>query len=182
MNYILGSYNIFKTKIFTTDYSTPVERIEPSVPWYHQYMHFYSPSNEITDDLFLGSSFNAYNLDELKQNKINVIINVSNDIDNFYPEHFIYYKFNIADNNSDDINNILEESYNIITKNLEMGNKILVHCYMGASRSATVIIYYLMRKYSIPYKIAKNIVIQKRPIINLSMKFHNTLENLSFIN
>jgi protein-tyrosine phosphatase len=53
---------------------------------------------------------------------------------------------------------------------------------MGASRSATVIIYYLMRKYYIPYKIAKNIVIQKRPIINLSVKFHNTLENLSFIN
>jgi protein-tyrosine phosphatase len=177
MNYLLGTFRILKNKIFSTDYFTHISRIEPSIPWYQQYMYFYSPCQEIVSNLYLGSSFNAYNLNELKKNNINVIINISDDIDNFHENKFIYYKFKISDNNSDDITEILNTTYDIINKHLDDGDNILVHCYMGASRSASVVIHYLMKKYKLSYDTAKGIVIIKRPIVNLSVKFHNILEN-----
>jgi hypothetical protein len=179
MDYVLGSYHIFKNKIISTNYKKSVDRIEAPVPWYRQYLYFYLPSQEIVNNLFLGSAFNAYNLYDLEEKKINVIINISNDINNYYTDKFIYHKFKIADNNSDDISEILEETYKIIITNLALGNKVFIHCFMGASRSASVIIYYLMKKYNITYKKAKKYVMKIRPIINLSVKFHKTLSGYS---
>lgn len=181
MDYILGTFCIFKKKLFNTDYLTHVNRIEPSVPWFHQYMYFYSSSQEIVENLFLGSSFNAFRFNELKKNNIDVIINISDDIDNFHENEFTYYRFKISDNDSDDISKILDMTFTIISDHIENGDRILVHCFMGASRSASVVIYYLMRKYNMSYEIAKGIVMIKRPIVNLSLKFHNTLQDFSIV-
>jgi protein-tyrosine phosphatase len=181
MDYILGTFEIFKNKIFSTDYLTHINRIEPSVPWYQQYMYFYSPSQEIVTNLFLGSSFNAYNLNELIKNKIDVIINISDDVKNFHENKFKYYRFKISDNDSDDISRILDRTFTIISDHLLKGDRILVHCFMGASRSASVIIYYLMRRYDMSYEVAKGLVMIKRPIVNLSLKFHNTLQDYSIV-
>jgi protein-tyrosine phosphatase len=49
---------------------------------------------------------------------------------------------------------------------------------MGASRSASVVIYYMMKKYKISYKKALEIVKTLRPVVNLTEKFHNTLNSI----
>jgi protein-tyrosine phosphatase len=137
--------------------------------------------------LFLGSSFNAYNKHELENKKINVILNISNEIDNFYEtdNSLTYYKYSIRDNNHDDISNILNETYNVIEHHLSIGDKILVHCYMGASRSASVVINYIIHKYKVSYEQSLNIVKNKRPVINLTEKFEKTIKknrNIVIIN
>ena len=49
---------------------------------------------------------------------------------------------------------------------------------MGASRSASVVIHYIMKKYKVPYwKAVRTIKIQ-RPVINLTEKFDTTLTNM----
>jgi predicted protein tyrosine phosphatase len=54
--------------------------------------------------------------------------------------------------------------YNMQNSNNQ--NRVLVHCAMGMSRSATMVIMYLMRKYQINYKLAFDIVKTRREIID----------------
>jgi protein-tyrosine phosphatase len=182
MDYIFGSFYILKNKVYNFDLEKStqiVPRMEPVLPWYKQYSYFYSTSNQIINGLFLGSSFNAYCLNELKANNIGVVINVTWEIDNYHENttDIKYYKFPVLDDNNDDIVPILTQTYDIIDRHLTQGDNILVHCYMGASRSASVIIYYLMNKNNWTYNQARTYVSAKRPLVNLSQKFNTILKS-----
>ena len=54
-------------------------------------------STMILPYLFLGSEWNASNLDELQNNRIGYILNVSCEIENFFPEHFKYLNIRVDD-------------------------------------------------------------------------------------
>jgi len=43
---------------------------------------------------------------------------------------------------------------------------VLVHCHMGVSRSATVVIAYLMKYFHMTHREAYNFVKKKRSVIN----------------
>lgn len=191
MNYIYGSIYILGKKLYNymsfqtisstiTSNTIVVKRMNDSLPWYLKYKYFFSNSKEIIPRLFLGSSFSAFNKFDLDQKNINVVLNITDEIDNFYEgkSNITYYKFPIRDNNQDDISMILEETYNIIEYHLELGDRILVHCFMGASRSASIVINYIMKKYNTTYINAFNLVKRTNPIINLTEKFYNTLNNM----
>jgi protein-tyrosine phosphatase len=180
MDYIIGTFYILKNKLcfFNIFENIQIPRIKSILPWYVQYMYFYSAPTEIINNLYLGSSFNAYAIQNLKNKNVNVIINITEEIDNFHQNDstITYYKFPIRDNNIDDITDILEQTYHIIDEHLNNENGILVHCYMGASRSASIIIYYLMKKYNMTFEEANNYVYNKRKLVNLSQKFDTTLK------
>ena len=180
MNYIFGTLSIIKTKIITNDISiNNIPRCNEIIPLYKQYYIFYNESSKIIDRLYLGSCFNALNKSELIKKQINVIINVTNNINNYYENDLdiTYYKFPIRDNNIDDITPILIKSFDIIDNHLKNGDIILIHCYMGASRSASIIIYYLIKKYNLSYNYVKKFILQKRNIINLSKYYDDILLN-----
>ena len=46
-------------------------------------------SSQILDFLFLGSEWNAANLSELSVNGITHILNITKEIDNFYPGNYL---------------------------------------------------------------------------------------------
>jgi hypothetical protein len=82
-----------------------------------------------------------------------------------------YLRLGLLDNptiGDEDLINTLEPSYryiaNIIARNPNA--KILVHCRAGISRSASVVIYYLMRSRGVSYRDALNYLQSKRPIVN----------------
>lgn len=183
IKYIIATFYIFKNKIYYLDLFRNVPRIEPKLPLYRQLGYFYSDPTEILYGLFLGSCYNAFNFQELKKENINVIINVTEEIENFHQDNLMmtYYRYPIKDNNLDDISEILDETCQIIEHHLEKQDKILVHCFMGASRSASIIIYYVMRKFKINYETAKLFVYRKRKSINLSHKFDATLKQKNIL-
>lgn len=156
-------------------------RIYPEVGLFTEYSYMFSEPTYIIDNLYLGSSFNAASYTILKNNNINVIFNITNEITNYYPNDFIYHKYPLNDNNKDSIEEYLEEIYETILNHQQNtpGN-ILVHCYMGRSRSASVIIYYIMKKLSMNVNEAMEYVLNKRLIINPTIKFSEDLTN-SFI-
>ena len=57
-----------------------------------------------------------------------------------------------------------ETTYNIQNSNNQ--NRVLVHCAMGMSRSATMCIIYLMRKFRIDWKLAFDIIKMRRNVID----------------
>ena len=54
-------------------------------------------SSKILEYLYLGSEWNASNFDELKENKITHVLNVTREIDNFYPGSFKYKNIRVWD-------------------------------------------------------------------------------------
>ena len=59
------------------------------------------------------------------------------------------------------------------------GKNILIHCFMGASRSASVVIYYLMKKYNYGLNEAVMFCKNKRELVNPTILFYNELSELT---
>lgn len=157
-------------------------RLMPEVSYYEAFSYFWDNPTHVVDNIYLGSAYNAAYYDTLTEFNIKVIINVTKEISNYYPDNFIYIKYNLYDNNKHSIEKYLEKAYNDIKYHQENteGN-ILIHCYMGASRSASVVIYYLMRTKKrddgTPYTFddALKFLKEKRPIVNPTFRFTKDL-------
>ena len=87
-----------------------------------------------------------------------------------------YKKYDIKDDENARISLILIDSYNYITKNNH--KKIFVHCYAGASRSAAIILYYIMKRYNMSLDDANAFLLSKREIVNINMNFINDIKKM----
>ena len=139
---------------------------------------FFSECNHIIDNIYLGSSYNASNYDLLQKLDIYRIVNVSDDVPNFFENNidFEYFYQNIKDNGIDIFEkNDLDLIYNFIKKN---DSNVLVHCVVGRSRSVTIVIYYLMKEHKMSVDEAINFIKTKRDQINPSLRFINSLKKI----
>ena len=82
-------------------------------------------SSKILDYLYLGSEWNASNLDELRQNKITHILNVTREIDNFFPAVFQYKNIRVYDEEATDLLRFLDSTYKFIREVKEQRGSVL---------------------------------------------------------
>lgn len=123
-------------------------RIYPASGYYKEYSTFWSKPTHVVDNIYLGSAFNAARYDQLKDLNIKVIINATTEISNYFEDNndFIYHRYKLYDNNKNSIKKYLEKSYHDIKNHQQnTSGNILIHCFMGASRSASIVLYYLMK-------------------------------------
>ncbi|KAI4875745.1 hypothetical protein NFI96_024262, partial [Prochilodus magdalenae] len=118
----------------------------------------------VFDHLYLGSEWNAINLEELRECGVGYILNVSREIDNFFPGTFCYYNVRVCDDEATDLLAHWNETYNFIVRAKKNNSKCLVHCKMGVSRSASTVIAYAMKEYGWSLEKAYHFVKQKRSI------------------
>jgi protein-tyrosine phosphatase len=71
--------------------------------------------------------------------------------------------------------NHYEEAYDFFEECQTNNKKVLVHCYMGSSRSASTIIYYMIRKYNYSFDDAFQYLKERRPHVNLNTNFESEL-------
>ena len=130
--------------------------------------------NEIIDGLWLGNFTSAENVEDLKKKGITKILTVMNqDGPNYKSEDgFIHKKIAIIDLSNQNIIKYFGECLNFINGE----EKVLVHCMAGASRSATIVVAYLMWKEKMKYKDAMDFVKQKRFIIYPNFGFRDQLK------
>ncbi|XP_059649367.1 dual specificity protein phosphatase PHS1-like isoform X2 [Cornus florida] len=118
--------------------------------------------SSILSSLFIGGALAARSINTLQHLGITHILCLcSNEIgqsDSQYPELFGYKNFSICDNEDANISNIFEEAHDFIYHVEETGGKVLVHCFEGRSRSATIVIAYLMLRKNLTLLEAWNTV------------------------
>uniref|UniRef100_A0A8C6V0U6 protein-serine/threonine phosphatase n=1 Tax=Neogobius melanostomus TaxID=47308 RepID=A0A8C6V0U6_9GOBI len=129
----------------------------------------------IFDHVYLGSEWNASNLEELQETGVGYILNVTREIDNFFPGTFNYYNVRVYDEDATDLLAHWNETYNFIVKAKKNHSKCLVHCKMGVSRSASTVIAYAMKEYGWSLEKSYNFVKQKRSITRPNAGFMKQL-------
>nr|CAI5820296.1 unnamed protein product [Callosobruchus analis] len=131
---------------------------------------------EIFDHVYLGSEWNASNYEELRRNGVGHILNVTREIDNFFPGTFDYLNVRVYDDERTDLLKHWDDTFKYITKAKAKGSKVLVHCKMGVSRSASVVIAYAMKAYNWDFNTALKHVKEKRSCIKPNHSFLLQLE------
>ncbi|ESP00970.1 hypothetical protein LOTGIDRAFT_140154, partial [Lottia gigantea] len=102
-------------------------------------------ASQITDFLYLGSEWNAANVKELKSLGIGYILNITREIDNFFQGMFQYKNIRLYDRPESDLLQHWNKTYDFIDRARKNNSKVLVHCKMGISRSASTCMAFLMK-------------------------------------
>ncbi|KAM5141500.1 protein phosphatase Slingshot homolog 3 [Mantella aurantiaca] len=132
--------------------------------------------SEIFPYLYLGSEWNASNLEELQKNRVTHILNVTREIDNFFPETFQYLNIRVLDEESTNLLPYWKETHSFISKAKRQDTSVLVHCKMGVSRSASTVIAYAMKEYEWTLEQAMKHVKERRSIVQPNAGFLRQLQ------
>jgi protein phosphatase slingshot len=113
---------------------------------------------------------------------VKYILNMTKEVDNFYPSHFQYMKIPVSDHDSTELLKHWNRTFEFIKRaksvffipppfnqkrklNRECKSGVLVHCKKGISRSSSTVIAYAMKAYGWSLSIALEHVKRKRDCI-----------------
>ena len=138
------------------------------------FLENYKDLNEIDENLWLGNSFAAGDIKDLKEKGITKILSVMNDNPNEYniEDEFKHKTIEIMDMNHANIIQYFGECFNFIKGD----EKILIHCAAGPSRSATIVIAYLMWKKKMKFDEALKYVQNRRFVVRPNKGFKDQLK------
>ena len=131
----------------------------------------------ILPHLYLGCRKVASCLQSLSENRITRILNVTSSIQNHF-EHvdgFTYKQIAVEDSHEVNMLQHLPEAFAFIEDAKMCGEKVLVHCHAGMSRSVTVILAYLMKFYEHTLDSAYEFVKQRKSNISPNFSFMGQL-------
>ncbi|KAM3606810.1 uncharacterized protein V6R79_023618 [Siganus canaliculatus] len=130
-----------------------------------------TPVEEVWPNLFIGNVAVAQNRKRLHKLGITHVLNAAHSKQgsigdqSFYGSTCVYFGIPAEDSNNFDLSQFFKRAADFIHKALKSKDgKVLVHCIMGISRSATLVLVYLMLRQHLSLKDALRHVVQKRPI------------------
>lgn len=88
--------------------------------------------------------------------------------------------FDVSDSPDQTLVHVFPAAFSFLEKCKENNQKVLVHCSAGVSRSATVVIAYMMYSHGMTLKQAYLYVKSMRPVIYPNKGFMKQLSNLNF--
>ena len=132
--------------------------------------------SKITPRVYLGSIEAALDTPDLKKRGITHIINAAKDAT--YDSELPQIRLHLDDIPRENLFRVLEPSRIVMNRILltNSENKILVHCMAGVSRSASVVIYYLMKNEGLTYDQALAKVRKTRSFVNPNAGFEMSLK------
>lgn len=104
---------------------------------------------------------------------------MTREIDNFFPGTFEYFNVRVYDDEKTNLLKYWDDTFRYISRAKAEGSKVLVHCKMGVSRSASVVIAYAMKAYQWEFQQALEHVKKRRSCIKPNKNFLNQLETYS---
>uniref|UniRef100_A0A8C2C9N5 protein-serine/threonine phosphatase n=1 Tax=Cyprinus carpio TaxID=7962 RepID=A0A8C2C9N5_CYPCA len=130
--------------------------------------------SEIFEHVYLVRVMSPINFNHTFQ--VQYILNVTREIDNFFPGLFEYHNIRVYDEEATDLLAYWNDTYKFISRAKKAGAKCLVHCKMGVSRSASTVIAYAMKEYGWDLKQAFEYVKERRAVTKPNPSFMRQLE------
>ena len=130
--------------------------------------------DKITEKIYLGDYTASTDIQKLKETGITKVLTVMDyqEGPKYNKDEFTHLRFNVADDEHQNIIQYFGECLNY----MKGDNKVLVHCMAGASRSATIVIAYLMWTEKLKFEKAFDIVKTKRSIVCPNDGFQDQLK------
>ncbi|XP_032301115.1 protein phosphatase Slingshot homolog 3 isoform X3 [Coturnix japonica] len=126
--------------------------------------------------IYLGSEWNAANLEELQQNCVTHILNVAREVDNFFPALFNYMNVRVYDEETAQLLPHWNDTFLFLSDIKAKGGRALVHCKMGVSRSASTVMAYAMKEFGWSLERALRHVRRCRPDVQPNPGFMRQLD------
>ncbi|KAF0973812.1 hypothetical protein FDP41_007199 [Naegleria fowleri] len=134
------------------------------------------PNEIVPDFLFLGAYIHAYVPKLLESLKINKIVNVTPEPhEDHILQTFGNYQIQIVDHQSMDIKQHFSEAIEFIKECKKNGERVFIHCQKGISRSASIVLAYLVAAEGLTLQQAYNHTKQARKFIKPNKGFTNQL-------
>ena len=126
----------------------------------------------------MGGDLVARNEEQLRDVGITHVVNCASDWSaNYMEEKGIKYKnYYLKDHVLEDISCVFYDAIEFIKGAKAEGGKVLVHCMQGISRSATIVIAYLIFTTKMTFTDSYNLCRKLRPCTNPNMGFIAQLE------
>ena len=130
--------------------------------------------SEILDDfLYLGGDLVARNEQQLREAGITHVINCAADYsEDYFKDKGIKYKsYHLKDHVHEDIACVFYDAIEFLKSAKDEGGKVFVHCVQGISRSATIVIAYIIYTTKMSYNESYTLCRSRRPCANPNMAF-----------
>uniref|UniRef100_A0A3P8SM72 protein-tyrosine-phosphatase n=1 Tax=Amphiprion percula TaxID=161767 RepID=A0A3P8SM72_AMPPE len=125
--------------------------------------------------LYLGNERDAQDLDLLLRLNIGYVVNVTTHLPLYHVNSGLRYKrLPATDNSKQNLRQYFEEVFEFIEA-YQSGQGVLVHCQAGVSRSATIVIAYLMKHTLMTMTDAYKYVRSRRPVVSPNLNFMGQL-------
>ncbi|KAL6095817.1 dusp10 [Pungitius sinensis] len=127
--------------------------------------------------LYLGNEHDAQDIHPLQRFNIGYVLNVTTHLPLYHYDtgFFVYKRLPATDSNKQNLRQYFEEAFEFIEEAHQAGMGLLIHCQAGVSRSATIVIAYLMKHTWMTMTDAYKFVKTRRPIISPNLNFMGQL-------
>ena len=126
--------------------------------------------------LYIGSLRVARNENVLRSLNVTHVLTVCPTRPNRF-EGIVYKIVSVSDSPNHRIDVHFDECFEFINSALAQGGTVYVHCFQGVSRSASVVIAYLMKYKKMKFQKAFEFLRKRRSIINPNFGFVDQLKN-----
>lgn len=130
---------------------------------------------QLADDarghLFIGSVDAASNEAWLTASAVRAVLNVTREAAHFFPDKLVYERVEIADELGEAIEVHFQSAADWIHERLVAGANVLVHCMKGKSRSAAIVVNYLMTHCGMTLDAALTTLTDARPTASINDGF-----------
>jgi protein-tyrosine phosphatase len=185
MNLLYKAYCFTNTLVtkslnYVIEKKTPIDYIktqrmnQEKVSIMNSLYHLTFPMTQITTRLYLGNAYNARDFYELKKANIGLIVNCTTEFPNYFPEEFDYVQVPVQDIPNESLTSYFPTVTQKIHEFLKEHptKNVFIHCFMGASRSVSFLIAYLMRYTNMTVDESIEKIESLRPFINLNVDFY----------
>ena len=140
-------------------------------------IHINAHPSEVFKWLYLGTFTNACDIEELRRINIKYILNCAIECKNKnLPKDIQELHLKIRDIKTFDIIPFFQQANEFINQVRSVGGNILIHCKLGISRSAAIIIAYLIKYYGFDFNSAMKFIKKQRDRINPNVGFIEQLK------
>ena len=131
----------------------------------------YEKMNFIMDNIYLGDIDAAADEEFLKQFNIKAVVNCAEEITSNYKD-LKFLELKLYDIPEQQIIPKFEVAYKFIKKNtIHYYDNVLIHCAAGASRSAALVAFYMMKEKKWDYDECFWRMVEKRPVVSPNYGF-----------